>query len=219
MSKSRIFDEPVLVGREHELWELQSFFKSALEGKGTTVFVSGEAGSGKTKLVTDFINLAKEKDPTSILTGWCLSDAGIPYFPFIEAFSNYYQNLNKTDLKVNSAENAFEKPSQMGGFDSEEIEVNSWLKGPVRMGLGGTVEISPETWKDLTFAAIRKALVSISTHEPTIFFLDDIQWADSASLALLQYVSRTIRNQKVLVIATFRNEDITSKRRKNASIS
>ncbi len=186
------------VGREHELEELQFCLKSALSGRGTTVFVSGEAGSGKTKLVTDFLNSAKEKEAITTLTGWCLSDAGIPYFPFIEAFSTYYSGLNKAE----------EKPIDNRGFGSEELEVNTWLKGPVRMGLSGPIEISPATWKDLTFAAVRKALASISTNRPIILFLDDIQWADSASLALLQYISRIIKNEKVLVIATFRSEDL-----------
>jgi tetratricopeptide (TPR) repeat protein len=204
MLKSRILDEPILVGREHELLELQSFFKSALEGKGTTVFVSGEAGSGKTKLVTDFLNSANQKESITTLTGWCLCDAGIPYFPFIEAFSAYYSKLNKTSLKASSDLSIVEEKPTV----DEELEVNTWLKGPVRTGLSGTIEISPETWKDLTFAAIKKALSSISANKPAVLFLDDIQWADSASLALLQYISRTIMDQRVLILATFRSDDL-----------
>ena len=49
--------EPILVGRERELEELNSFLNSAVEGRGKTVFISGEAGAGKTKLVTEFFSL------------------------------------------------------------------------------------------------------------------------------------------------------------------
>ena len=65
---------PILVGRKSELRELKRFLKLALEGKGTTVFISGEAGSGKTRLITEFIEKAKKKDVT-ILVGWCLDEA------------------------------------------------------------------------------------------------------------------------------------------------
>lgn len=60
--KAGILAEPVLVGREQELRELERYLNSAIEGKGTTVFVSGEAGSGKTRLVSEFLRTVKEKD-------------------------------------------------------------------------------------------------------------------------------------------------------------
>jgi len=81
--------EPPLVGRERELEELRTYLNSALAGKGTTVFVSGEAGAGKTRLVTEFLSQVK-KQRVIILKGWCLSNAAVPYFPFFEAFNQYF---------------------------------------------------------------------------------------------------------------------------------
>lgn len=195
-SNSGILSEPILVGRERELEQLQRYLDGAIQGKSTIVFVSGEAGSGKTKLVTDFLSSVKQKSGAATLTGWCLSDAGIPYFPFIEAFSNYFSKLPTENPPLNT-----QNPN-------DETEVNLWLKGPVRNGLSGTVEFSPETWKDLTFAAVRKALSSISTKKLAILFLDDVHWADSASLALLHYISRTLASERLLVLATYRSEDL-----------
>jgi len=65
------------------------YLDQAINGKGTTVFVSGEAGSGKTRLITDFLCEAKKRGAKT-LTGWCLSNAAVPYFPFFEAFSAYF---------------------------------------------------------------------------------------------------------------------------------
>jgi len=202
MLKSRIFQEPPLVGREKEFEELFSVFKSAVQGKGATVFVCGEAGSGKTKLVTDFLLAAERKAAIITLKGWCLSDAGIPYFPFIEAFSTFYSNLNKTS-------GSFQEQAAATSRETGEVEINAWLKGPVRLGLSSALQFTPEAWKDLTFAAVKKALSAISNDKPVVLFLDDIQWADSASLALLQYLSRTLQNERVLVIATYRSEDLS----------
>ena len=108
---SRVLAEPVLVGREHELEELHSFLNSAINGKGTTVFVSGEAGAGKTRLVTEFLKQARKQEVT-ILTGWCLSNAAVPYFPFFEAFNRYFSS----------------EPEQ------KEVEIKSWLMGPSEFG-------------------------------------------------------------------------------------
>jgi len=85
MSKSGFLAEPVLIGRERELEGLQQYVDLALQGKGTTVFISGEAGSGKTRLVTEFLSSTRQKREITELSGWCLSNSGVPYFPFIEA--------------------------------------------------------------------------------------------------------------------------------------
>jgi predicted ATPase len=86
--KPNTLAEPVLVGREHELEELQAFLNLAIEGKGNTVFISGEAGSGKTRLTREFLNTVKKR-VVSVLAGWCLSDSAIPCFPFVEALIDF----------------------------------------------------------------------------------------------------------------------------------
>ena len=190
MSEHLVLAEPALVGREKEIQELQSFLNSACEGKGKTVFISGEAGSGKSRLAREFLSAAREEGVT-VLTGWCLSNAAVPYFPFFEAFNAYFT-----------------------GERTEEIEgttdITGWLKGPNEADkVRGIREISPQVWKDQTFAAVAKTLASISNRKPIVLFLDDIHWADSASLALIHYVARTIFSERVLLLATFRSEQLT----------
>ena len=92
--------EPILAGRQNELAELQQFLDLALKGKGSTVLLSGEAGAGKTRLLNEFLKNARKKKVT-VLSGWCLSDAAIPYFPFIEAFDSY----SSTDKDEGAASN------------------------------------------------------------------------------------------------------------------
>lgn len=86
--KPRILIQPSLVGREKELEKLQGLLTSAFAGQGTTAFISGEAGCGKTRLPNEFLEIARKKG-VAILGGWCLSNAAIPYFPFVEAFDSY----------------------------------------------------------------------------------------------------------------------------------
>jgi predicted ATPase len=65
--ESGVLYEPALVGRERELEKLQRHLGLALQGKGTTVFVSGEAGNGKTRLIKEFLSSSKQKrEPTEL---------------------------------------------------------------------------------------------------------------------------------------------------------
>jgi tetratricopeptide (TPR) repeat protein/KaiC/GvpD/RAD55 family RecA-like ATPase len=184
-----VLAEPDLVGREYELKELQQCLDSAAEGKGTTVFISGEAGSGKTRLVHGFLDTTKDRD-INLLQSGCLSDITVPYFPFIEAFNSYFSSQK---------------------CEEDKFGLKEWLSGntqslqSVKAG-----SLTPQAWKDLTFVAITKTLLSIACKKLTILFIDDIHWADSASLALLHYLSRTVESARVLVLITFRSEELTT---------
>ena len=80
--------------------------------------------------------------------------------------------------------------------------------GTHQVGKLATETITPQTWKDQAFAAITKELILISKSKPTVLVLEDIHWADSASILLLQYISRAIGSEKILVLATFRSEEL-----------
>ena len=157
--KLGLLAEPKLVGRQRELDELLSSLDSAINGNGTTLLVSGEAGSGKTRLTSEFLNIARKKEVT-VLTGWCLSNAAVPYFPFVEAFES------------------FSSDNEAQAFGSQLLRMKSWL---TETSWTGTLEKqgipSPQIWKDQTFAAVTKELLMISTLKPTVLFIDDIHWA------------------------------------------
>ena len=208
--KTSVLAEPVLVGRERELEELQSLLNSAVEGKGTTVFISGEAGSGKTRLAREFLGSLRKKERATVLTGWCLSDAAVPYFPFIEAFNAYFASFAEEQLAgLQQPGVRTVGPAQIG---TKEREITTWLSGPRPSEKTGRVEpLSPQVWKDQAFDRVAKTLLTISADRPLVLFLEDVQWADSASLALLHYISRVVSNsEKILVLATFRSEEVTA---------
>jgi len=190
---SKVLAEPVLVGREQELDLLHRFLELASEGQGKTVFISAEAGIGKTRLISEFLGSAKQDKNIVTLSGWCLFNAGVPYFPFIEAFSNYYS-------------------ASGGKRKKEELEINSWLKGFDKNLVSGKLEyLSPQALKDRAFATVAKTIHSIAAQNPVILVVEDIHWADSASLALLHYIARSVHDsERVLVLATFRSEELTN---------
>ncbi|HTY75282.1 MAG TPA: AAA family ATPase, partial [Candidatus Nanoarchaeia archaeon] len=185
------------MGRESELDELDEYLNGTLNGQGGTVFISGEAGSGKTRLALEFLKLAKDRDVT-VLHGWCLSNATVSYFPFIEAFDS-----------VSITE---ENGSEQSALDS------SLLSNPQKMERTSRIPTSL-VWKDQTFAAIAKELLFNSTSKPLVLFIDDLHWADSASLCLLQYLSRIAKSERLLIIGTYRNEELSAGKETNEQLS
>ena len=186
---SDILPEPVLAGRKHELGELKSLLDLAIKGQGRTVFISGEAGAGKTRLLTELLNIAKKSDVT-VLTGWCLSDAAVPYFPFVEAFDSYFSSNEEEEASAVNLRTSLE----------------SWLKETIKPEPSQRfTDAPPQAWKDQAFGTVTKELLLLSTRKPLILALEDIHWADSASLFLLQYLGRQVGSERILVIATYRS--------------
>ena len=209
--KTQILAEPALVSRERELEELQNDLESAIQGKGRTVFVAGEAGSGKTRLTREFLDSARERG-VAVMAGWCLSDTAAPFFPFVEAFNDYFETLGAEEqparLQQPTASFGLLNETQML---SEERGINAWLHESKSPRTVGKPEVSPQVWKDQVFAGVAKTLHSISLQTPVILFIEDIHWADSASLALLHYVARAVKDsERILVLANFRSEELTA---------
>jgi len=182
-----------MVGRERQIEQLVRHLESALSGQGITVFIGGEAGVGKTRLVTEFLNLAKKKG-IKVLSGWCLSEAAIPYFPFTEAFNTYMSTISDAKAKT---------------VMTKQLGITGWIRGPKSLEPKPRELFSnPEIERDRTFEAAAIALLQLSANAPTILFLDDLHWADHLSLALLHYIARKCRNSRLLIIGTYRLEEL-----------
>jgi predicted ATPase len=185
--------EPALLGRDAEIEQLVHHFDSALNARGTTVLVYGEAGVGKTRLVNEFLVHAK-KMGAEVLCGWCLSEAAIPYFPFTEAFNTYMSVTSDARAKSTL---------------TKQLGIIGWLKGTELTKESKTQELfsTPEIERDRTFEAVARVLLQLSAQKPLVLFLDDLQWADHLSLALVHYLSRKCGNSRLLIIGAYRPEE------------
>ena len=139
--KRLVLSNPVLVGRNSELNVLCNSLDSVLDANGQTIFISGEAGSGKTRLVNEFVNIARKKE-INVLNGWCMSNSGVPYFPFIEAFSAVYSNMEEllTAMPKISGQTEGLMSFQSSGYESGQR--------------------SPQGWMDFTFSSVTKELLA-----------------------------------------------------------
>ena len=194
MQQSPVLAKPVLVGRKKELTKLQRSLEATLEGNGTSFFISGVAGSGKTRLTNEFLNMARKKG-VMILFGWCLSSSNVPYFPFIEAFSSYNSSYRENGYSTE--------------LSCSALKMVSYLSEPYGPETVENKHAPPLVWKDKAFLAVVNELLFMSSAKPLLLVLEDMHWADTASLALLHYLSRAVTSERIMILGTFRSEELS----------
>lgn len=187
-----------LVGREGEMAELQELLHLATLGEGQTVLISGEAGIGKTRLVGELSKQAKTKKIRTLI-GRCLHKMrSYPYQPFVEAIQEYFQ-IKGVDgvhrLEVFLDQRAPELKAQ-----SSVLKIFLNLEGQEHAQVVNREEL---------LQAINKLIERVAMERPLILFVDDLQWADEDTLSLFHYTARWIRRSKVLLVGTYRPEDVS----------
>ena len=206
---------PKMVGRDKELGRLKEFLHEAINGKGNTVFVSGEAGIGKTRLVKELEAYA-ESLGVKVLEGRCLYESPPPFLPFREALRNIFQ-VSKSDalplqqrkIKKVIKESAphFVKAIPIVGqiIAGATIAYRTYRD---EKGKEKRVELEALFERDAGLETISNLLVAISAKQPLLLFIDDLHLADTPSLSLLYYLARDIQNSKILVVGAYRPEEV-----------
>ncbi len=209
------YHAPKMVGRDKELDQLEEFLHIAIDGKGNTILVSGEAGIGKTRLVKELEAYA-ESLSVKVLEGRCLYESPTPFLPFREALRNIFQ-VSKTDgpsLQQRKIRKIITKSAP--NFEEAIPLVGQILAGPTLAyptyryeGRGRQVDLETLLERDKALEAISNLLVAISEKQPLLLFIDDLHSADTPSLSLLYYLARNVQNSRILVVGAYRPEEIT----------
>lgn len=188
---------PQLVGRDGLLARLARVIDGAAAGAAATVVVSGRAGIGKTSLVRA---AATEAESGGAYVGWgtCVDIEGAPgYWPWSQALAAL--------ITAVGAGHAIE----LAGDDAALLAA---ITPP--MGTGPTDEVSDRTRLLLWDATVRW-LGALGQEAPVLVVLDDLQWADDSSLALLDFVSRAPRQARICVIGAYRDDELSARTRRH----
>lgn len=190
------FDDGVLVGREAEMRDLRAAVDSAFAGHGRIVMLVGEAGIGKTRLAAETDTYAELRGAT-VLWGRCTQSAGAPaYWPWIQAIRSYARNVDPDVLR-----------SELGSGASDIAEIVSEVGPP----LGEAPEppsLDPEQARFRLFDSIAGFLTNASQRNPIVLFLDDVHLADRQSLLLLQFVAGELAGARILLVGTYREDEL-----------
>jgi DNA-binding SARP family transcriptional activator/NAD(P)-dependent dehydrogenase (short-subunit alcohol dehydrogenase family) len=182
-----------LVGRAAQLAQLRTCWEQQDSEPGFAL-VSGESGIGKTHLIASFARDARA-DGATVLAGRCDEEAAGAYQPFVEALNAH---LGSVDVAVWDAG----LPAERRGLDR------------LVPGLGARpderrhrVARAPEDLPTQMFDAVVNLLRDIAGRQPLLVVLDDMQWADKATLLLVRHVLRSLEGVRAMLILAFRAVD------------
>ena len=186
-----------VVGRESALQELGRYLSKALDGERQTVFVTGEAGMGKTTILDVFLNSLASEPSLRIARGQCLEHYGIgeAYMPVLDAFSRLCRVPENAALLNILSRHAptwlAQMPSLADPADSAQLQ---------RQTLGATPE---RMLREMT-----EALEVMAAESPIVLALEDLHWSDYSTMDLIAYLARRREPAPLLIVATYRPVEV-----------
>ncbi|MGN6169266.1 MAG: helix-turn-helix transcriptional regulator [Solirubrobacteraceae bacterium] len=189
------------VGRIGELAELELALHEASEGRPGVVLLGGESGIGKTRLVSEFASRAAHGNDGSaaavVLRGEAVEqrEGELPYAPLLSALRPLARSHHPALDELSPA----------------SISELATLLPPIARGDGRPLSERPggDPGSQLRlFEALLELLDVIGAQSPVAFVLEDVHWADRSTRALAAHLARNLRTERVLLILTYRTDEL-----------
>jgi tetratricopeptide (TPR) repeat protein len=183
-------------GRQREMEVLDDALKSAADGRRQIAFVRGEAGVGKTALCRQVAQGAHRRG-VCVVNGRCDEDLGVAYQPFSEALTHLIVHVDDAFLETHVR-------TYQGALANL---VPALLTRLPDLPIVQTVD--PDTERLRVFTALIGILSAAAEEGGLLLVVDDVQWADRASLQLLRYIAGSGQLSKVMVLGTYRDSEVS----------
>ncbi|GII64167.1 helix-turn-helix transcriptional regulator [Sphaerisporangium krabiense] len=183
---------PVFVGREDELRTLSEAFEQARKEAASAVLLGGEAGGGKTRLVTRFADDAAGAG-AHVLAGGCveLSTEGLAYAPFTAALRQLVKEMGAAEVAALLPDGAARDLARLlpeFGEPSGDRET--------------------ETGRARLFEQFLTLLERLAERRAVVLVIEDVHWADRSSRDLIAFLSRNLRTAPVMMVVTYRSDEL-----------
>ncbi|MDQ4149714.1 MAG: AAA family ATPase, partial [Actinomycetota bacterium] len=184
-----------LVGRKHELELMEGALRQADEGRGGAVFIQGEPGIGKTRLAQEVVTLARARGFWCAVAGGAEAGGTPAYWPWSRIVASLLQVA---------------RPGLVEGLGpgvallAQAVPEIKELTGPIEP----PPPVDPDTGRMLLFETATSFLLALAREKPLLLVMEDLQWADAASLQLLGYLAPRLPAAPVLVLGTYRPGDV-----------
>ena len=182
------------VARQSELEQAKAVWSKALGGQGQTLLISGEPGIGKTRLVRE-LSTHVEVSGGRALIGECYSEGGAPYAPFAQVIR---RGLRGT------SQNGFEVPD----FVMADLLTLAPELRPYYTDIPPNPTLEPEAEQQRLFENVVSFCDGLAEHSPLMIVIDDAHWGDSSTLAMMRHIARRTRDQRILLVATYREVEL-----------
>lgn len=233
------------VARERELAQLETHLIATLNGSGRIVFVTGEAGHGKTTLMAEFARRAQDRFSHLIVaTGNCDAYAGMgdPYLPFRDVMALFSGDV---DASWRAGALSQEQARRLWALMPDTVKTivdqgpelldvfvpiaalmqrakvvapqqnDQWMEVVARLERHQNRGYGPQQRQ--LFAQYTQVLCALAVNHPLLIVLDDLQWIDGASAGLLFHLGRRISGSRVLILGAYRPSEVPLEHAPDAS--
>src|ERR1700680_1460021 len=190
---------PVVIGRVQELTTLRLLVDRVHSGQGQVALVSGEAGIGKSRLVAE-AKASAGAHGFLLLEGQCFqTDSASPYAPLLDLFRAYFARWAPTSL-----------PGTAHSFAStlSRLLPELALLFPDLATFPTPPSVDPEEERRRLFAAMTHFVTEQAAQHPVLLVVEDIHWCDDLSLDLLLHLARRCRQVPLLLLVTYRSDEL-----------
>ena len=176
------------VGRSEQLAELEAALREAAEGRPSLALVGGESGVGKSRLADELIRHAREVG-ARVLSGDCveLGEDELPYAPLLTALRPLVRD---GDPALDAL-----APSLRAALDA------------ILPGLGED-RSTGEATQSRVFEALLTVLDGLAQDGPALLVIEDLHWADSSTRSFIGFLARSVCNERLLVVGTYRSDEL-----------
>ncbi len=185
------------VGRHREMADLKAALEDAISGHGRLVMLAGEPGIGKTRTAQELAGYA-ESLGVQVHWGRCYEQEGTPpYWPWLQSLRSYIRQAEPQQLQA-----------QMGRGAADIAEILPELREKLP-NLESSPALEPDQARFWLLDSISTFLKNVSQSQPMMLVLDDLHWADRASLLFLEFLARELHNSPLLVLGTYRDVEVS----------
>lgn len=203
------------VGRSEELAWLNGHLDEAVGGAGRLALISAEAGAGKSTLCTRFLEEVTARHPDVLVIAATCSEqygGGEPYQPFVDAFRTL---LNPPEAKAPRRRGFGEIARELAPHwvaaipvAGEILAASMTTATELRRTFGSQASGGQAPSEEALFFQYTKLFFAAAEERPILLFIDDLHWADRASVSLLLHLGRRIKDVPVLILGTLRPVDV-----------
>lgn len=185
--------ETPFVGRATERAQLRELMQTALGGQGALVMIGGEPGVGKSRLAQEIAGEGHARG-FRIFTGHCYESQGdLPYMPWVEIVEAAARETPAEFLR-----------DALGDAGPELARVVPQLRRAFP-DIPPPLELPSDQQRRYTFSCLGDHIAQLTTTQPRLYVLEDLHWADDATLLFLRYLVERLPTMSVLVLGTYRD--------------
>jgi DNA-binding CsgD family transcriptional regulator/tetratricopeptide (TPR) repeat protein len=181
------------VGRADELAELEQVLGEAAEQRPFVVLLGGESGVGKTRLVREFEARLSDRDDVLVLRGEAVEEADgeLPYAPLIGALRPLVRSRDAV-LEALGRGTRAQLAALLPGLEEEPASVQ-------RGDPSGQVRL---------FEAVLELIDCLSEERVVVLMLEDMHWADRSTRMFLDFLARSLRRERVMLVLSYRTDEL-----------